>query len=263
MPTATITAPQPRATSQRAGPIARSGNIKSVLLSIRGDESLGHRLQTALSIARTCSAHLQFVQIVPIEAYTFADSYGGTYITGDIVRSLEEQAGKLEGVLKAKLKSEDVSWDYELVTSALTAELLGRAALNDLVILGREPHTREFGYSGIELIERFLFGSRTPVFIPGDSKAIPEITGTAVVAWNGSYEAANAVRSAIGLLKLASNVRVVRVTEPKKGNAFPDTRLLQYLSRHDIHAELEEREADFDVASDLLSYADDVVPATC
>lgn len=58
-----------------------------------------------------------------------------------------------------------------------------------------------------------------------------------MIAWNGSIEAANAVRSAIGLLKVASDVQVLRIPEGKD-EAFPSTRLLEYLSRHGIHAEL-------------------------
>ena len=60
---------------------------------------------------------------------------------------------------------------------------------------------------------------------------------SALIAWNGSFEAANAVRSAIGLLKIASEVQVLQIEEDKDP-AFPSTRVLEYLSRHGIHAEL-------------------------
>ena len=60
--------------------------------------------------------------------------------------------------------------------------------------------------------------------------------GPAVIAWNGSYEAANAVRNAVGLLKLSSNVRIIRFIN---GEQAPPTVLLEYLSRHGVHAELD------------------------
>jgi nucleotide-binding universal stress UspA family protein len=75
-----------------------------------------------------------------------------------------------------------------------------------------------------------------------------------VIAWNGSAECANAVRSTIGLLKMASGVRVVRFTENKELR-LSDERLLEYLSRHDVHAEMDTHLPRTDIASDLLEYA--------
>ena len=60
-----------------------------------------------------------------------------------------------------------------------------------------------------------------------------------MIAWDGSYEACNAVRASIGLLKVAADVQVVQVREPDKDTAFPSTKLLEYLSRHGIHADLQ------------------------
>ncbi len=76
------------------------------------------------------------------------------------------------------------------------------------------------------------------MFIPGVGGAPADPTGSAIIAWDGSYEAANAVRAAVGLLRLAFDVRVIQVREPDKDEAFPNVKLLEYLSRHDIHADL-------------------------
>lgn len=62
------------------------------------------------------------------------------------------------------------------------------------------------------------------------------------------------MRSSIGLLRMASQVGVVRFTENKE-TALPDTRLLEYLSRHDVHAEIETHLPRFDIATDLVDYA--------
>jgi nucleotide-binding universal stress UspA family protein len=90
--------------------------------------------------------------------------------------------------------------------------------------------------------------------VPGDSGSPFDPFGTAVIAWNGSLEAANAVREAIGLIKMSSDVRVVRFTEDRQ-NAYPDTSLVEYLSRHGVHAALEARSSRNDYAADLVEYA--------
>lgn len=238
-----------------AAAAARESNIKSVLFHVHENDRLEQRLQVALSIARACSAHLQLLNVVPVEAFTIVDTYGGTFISADIVEALEEQAEKLQARLEERLSSEDVSWDYRRVTASLPAELFANAALSDLVVIGREPANDDFTRTVAGITSSFLCGSRTPLFIPGNSDTVPaDVTGTALIAWNGSFEAANAVRACIGLLQLASDVRVIRYTEAKEG-AFPSTRLLEYLSRHGIHAELDERAPRGDVASSVQTYA--------
>jgi nucleotide-binding universal stress UspA family protein len=82
-----------------------------------------------------------------------------------------------------------------------------------------------------------LHWSRTPLLIPGDEGGAFDPLGPALIAWDGSYQAANAVRASLGLLKLAPQVRVLRVEE-KKMEAFPGTKLVEYLSRHGIHADM-------------------------
>jgi nucleotide-binding universal stress UspA family protein len=75
-----------------------------------------------------------------------------------------------------------------------------------------------------------------------------------MIAWDGSYEAANAIRSSLGLLRTASNVHVLQIIEEDKKETFPSTRLLEYLSRHEIHAELSIIEAGVDIEDhDVIS----------
>ena len=81
-----------------------------------------------------------------------------------------------------------------------------------------------------------LHRCRTPLLVAADGARI-DPAGTSVIAWDGSYEAANAVRSSLGLLRLAEKVVVLQIVEDKP-ETFPGTRILEYLSRHDIHAEL-------------------------
>ena len=119
----------------------------------------------------------------------------------------------------------------------MIALIVGRAALADLVILGREPHRHDFPIPAMGMMGDLLHRAKTPLFIPGDEKAQVHVAGTALIAWDGSYEAANAVRASLGLLKIASDVAIVQVAEDKE-QTFPGTKLLEYLSRHDIHADL-------------------------
>jgi len=241
---------RPAATAAQYG----RSSIGSILFVVHEDDQLYARLQAAFSLARACSAHLQLLQVVPVQAYTVVDSYGGTFASGEIVEVLEEQATKTRQELEAHLAKEDVSWSYDIETSAIVPELLRNAAFADLVVIGRSPPFHEFSRTGPGLLGELLCSTRTPLCVPGDETRTLDPFGNALIAWNGSIESANAVRSTIGLLSMAATVRVVRYTEEKE-LALPDTRLLEYLSQHGVHAELETHLPRDYVGVDLLNHA--------
>lgn len=241
-----------RSTSEaRAAP--RSEQVKSILFHVHDDDGLEGRLQAALSLARASSAHIELIQVIPIEAYTVIDPYA-SYVSPQIVEALEEDAAKVRARLEARLSKEDVSWSFEVISSSFVPALIKNAALADLVIIDRQPPTYRLGRSALSLLGELVCHARTPLCLPGDRARTVDPFGTAVIAWNGSIEAANAVRGTIGLLTMASKVRVVRFTE-EKDTAFPDTRLVEYLSRHGIQAELDVRDVTNDFADDLINYA--------
>jgi nucleotide-binding universal stress UspA family protein len=212
--------------------------VKTILLHIQNDQSLDLTLETALSLARACEAHLSCLHVTPIQAYVAFDSFGGVFVMSDVFKAIDEADARLDDRLRDKLANEDVSWDYTQVTGDVPNQLIGRAALADLIVTSRQPSRTDFQGSTIGFLGDLLYRSRTPLFIAADDGKLPDPAGRALIAWNGSFEAANAVRSAVGLLKIASDVQILRIEEGKD-EAFPSTLLLEFLSRHGIHAELQ------------------------
>lgn len=210
---------------------------KTILLHVQDDSSLDTRLENALSVARACSAHVECLHVTPIDAYVAFDGFGGVFVMSDVIKALDEQESRLRSKVEAKLESEDVAWDYKQVTGNVASQLISHAALADLIVTTREPHRSDFARPTVGLLGDLICRARTPLLIPPENGQPCAPTGSAMIAWDGSYEAANAVRAAIPLLQLASNVHVVQVQEDKV-EAFPGTRLLEYLSRHGVHAEL-------------------------
>lgn len=226
-------------------PVARTHNsvsettIKTVLLHIENDDSLVDVIETGLSLARACSAHLSCIHVTPVEAYVAFDGFGGVFVMKGAMEALDKEVAKLKSKVEEELDDEDVSWDYEQVTASIARTVAGRGALSDLIITSRTANPGGRGSPSISMIGDLLSWSRTPVLLPAEKQAGFEPDGVAVIAWDGSFQAANAVRCSIGLLKLASEVRVIQIEEKDKDDQpFPGTRLLEYLSRHGIHAEL-------------------------
>ena len=220
--------------------LTAGAGIKTILFHVHDDESLMERLQLVLTIARACGAHIHCLHVSPIEAYSIVDTFGGTFVSQEIMDAFEEQAAKLRLQVEACLGIEDVTWNYEEFTGELIPHLVQSAAFADLVVTGRAPREREFGGPAITLCGDLLAQIRTPLLVTGDKPSSFDPFGPALVAWNGSYEAANAVRASIALLRMASKVEVVDFKEVKE-RRFPSTELLEYLSRHGIKADLDVR----------------------
>jgi len=228
------------AEKQKVAPTTEAGaGVRTILLHILDDEFHDQRIETALSLARACSAHVSCLHVTPIEAYVAYENFGGVFVMSDIMQAIDQRNADLKFRVKERFGREDVSWDYEHVTGNVASILLSRAALADILVTSRQPPRRDFVGPTVGFLGDLLHRSRTPLLIPGSDGSPFDPNGLALIAWNGSVEAANAVHASLGLLKLSKEVRVLAVPEGKQGpKDFPATKLLEYLSRHGFHAEL-------------------------
>jgi nucleotide-binding universal stress UspA family protein len=92
--------------------------------------------------------------------------------------------------------------------------------------------------------------ARAPVLAVERQVRSVDCFGPAMIAWNGSPEAANALRLSLPLLRNASAIHIVRVTEGKDG--FPPTDASRYLSRHGLASELHRWTAEARSIADAL-----------
>jgi nucleotide-binding universal stress UspA family protein len=216
--------------------------MKSVLLHIQADAGLEARTQAALDIVRATNGHLSCVHSTSPQAYVAFDNFGGVFVMGDVIAKLEEHEKKIRADTEAKLSGEGVSWDYKQMTAEVSGAMIHESNLNDLIIMGHpaEPKRRALANSHIG---DTLMHVRIPVLVIPDNHKTFDFRNVAMVAWDGSREAANALRQAVPLLAMAKEVHLVTV-EDEKEVLFPATDASEYLSRHGIKSELHDRKAD-------------------
>ncbi len=216
--------------------------MKSLLLQAQNDSGFESRLQVALDIARATQGHLTCLHVTPTSAYVATEPFGGMFIMQDIIKMLDEQEQEMRKLFETRLAREDVSWDYEALTTDIHYGLVDRGSLSDLIIMSHPPHRKDAPViDGI--IGDVIVDSRTPVLVVPEGTQTFKAAGSAVIAWNDSFEAANALRASIPLLKLAEKVTIVTV-EKGKQQQEPSLAPAEYLSRHGIHAELHNETAD-------------------
>jgi nucleotide-binding universal stress UspA family protein len=225
--------------------------MRSILLHVEDNASLEARMQAALSLARATNGHVTCVHATPLEAYIAFDSFGGVFVMENVLEALGEQEASVQARVEAQFSKEDVSWDYCKSTGSLVQVLLSYAALADVIVTGQTGSGGPSARAAIGQLGDIVMKSRVPVLIPGEDF---DPLGKAIIAWNDSYEAAHAVRSALPLLKLASSVEVLRIEQPpvQDESLFPSTRLLEYLSRHAVHADLKVENIESDLIGEAL-----------
>lgn len=215
--------------------------MKSVLLHIQDDEGFEARLQTALDIVRASQGHLTCLYATPINAYIAFDNFGGVFVMNDVLEQLEAHKIELKERVEARLRSEGVSWSYAEASADPAQAVVSHSTLCDVIVMSHPPRDKPQGIAHAVVGDVIMAAGIPVLLVPETAKGF-NVTGTAAIAWNGSYEAAHALRAALPMLALAANVCIVSVAEGKD-HEFPPVAASEYLSRHGISSELHEKNA--------------------
>ncbi|SIN60773.1 Universal stress protein family protein [Parasphingorhabdus marina DSM 22363] len=216
--------------------------MKSVLLHINDDPGLEARLQAALDLTRAVDGHLHCLRSNPYHPQMAFDGVTGMSVMYDIAKMTYKADEELWKRIEKRLADEDVSWDYSEENADASRGLTRCSALMDIIVLSSASGDWDSAIP-LGILGEVLFDTRVPLLVQPDTVKKFNVAGPAVVAWNGSFEAGNALRSAIPLLKLSSDVHIVTIAEDKDHD-LPPLDACEYLSRHGIKSEVHEQQAE-------------------
>jgi nucleotide-binding universal stress UspA family protein len=203
--------------------------MKSILVPIGGSATDGPVFETALMAARPFSGHLQFVHVhigageaavhMPHTAFAMGPALSNALKDLDTAartRSVAAAQHFRNFCLRSKIEICDAPERSKGVTASWHEEegralkrIILRARHNDLVVIGR---ARKANGLPIDFIEELLIGCGRPVLI-SNSTPPPTLTGTIMVCWKETAEAARAVSAAMPFLTRADRVVVVSIAE--------------------------------------------------
>lgn len=208
--------------------------MRSILVHLDSRATADNRLQAALAIARRTRGHVTAHANTPVQGLVAFDPFGGAYPMERAIASARSETDTLTAKWRDRLARDDVPFSVEASESDLITALAQASRLSDLIVMDLDDATG-FSRPRTSQVGGVAVAGSAPVLAlcPGTPFA-PD--GTAVVAWNDSRESAAALRAAVPLLALASAVHVVRIGQSE--HEFDAAPALEYLSRHDIHAEL-------------------------
>ena len=210
--------------------------MKSILLHVHNDDAMESRLQVALDLARRHGAHLTCIQIMPIQDYLIGAPMGGFAPTGELVEEMQEIQSAHRKEIEERLKREEVRWDWLESMSDVVSATLTASALADLLIVSQHSGHNKLKMPPLPIVDNLAAHTRCAMLVvPAHIESMAE-EGPVVIGWNGSVEAAHALRQALPLLASATSVDIVAVGNDD--GEFSQVAASQYLSRHGIASEL-------------------------
>lgn len=220
--------------------------MQSILLHIYDDEGLEGRLQAALDLARAFGGHITCLHATPLEDYLAIDPLVAAELPEEFSEKMRELRLALQARIEDRLRREGASWDWVHIDELMSTALIGASVLSDIVVLSiagpallrDEPRP---------LAAKVSTRAPAPVLaVPTDLKRL-KLERPAIVAWNGSPEAAVALKAALPLLRLVPEVKLLEVEENMSG--YPRDHAARYLARHGIEPDImQHRPIDGDVA---------------
>ncbi len=170
-----------------------------------------------------------------------------------------ERAEQVEQLFRTELRAHGLGGEWHLLSPGETAVFIDLAKSFDLTILGQlSPEIRSTGFRPDEII----IATGRPVLVVPYAGTFDTVGRRALVAWDGTREAARAVNDALPLLENAEAVTVMFVgaRDTVLAEQRPSIeRIIHHLQRHGIPARTEETlQGDLRISDVLLSRVADL-----
>ena len=212
--------------------------MKTILVPIEADEGQEARLQAAFDLARACAGQVVAMQVTPFAAYAVGDTGMGAFPITSLIEAIETERKRERATIEARLVAEGVNWEWVARDGDLVDSLAIYGRLADVIVMNSGPFAAAASLK-LSITGDVAMAAPAPVLaVPPSSRGV-DLTGPALIAWDGSQESALAMRAAIPLLRLAASVNLLTVEEKR-----PDLRgrdAAAYLARHGISAMVIER----------------------
>lgn len=245
--------------------------MKSILVLVGGSERDATVFETALAVARPLAAHLEFFHVrigageaaghVPHVDFAMgpalqhaltdleADAKTRSALARRHVQEFCERSGIVMSDKPSVVPTVSASWREE--EGDAPSRIMRRARHNDLIVMGR--YTRPDGLPS-DLAAGLLLGSGHPILI---APAHPprSLTGTVMICWKESAEAARALSAAMPLLAKADRVVIVTASEASYEAADSVVEVAKQLAWNGVDAEVRDLLADGLATDELLASA--------
>ena len=205
--------------------------MKNVRVMVHDDQGQESRLQCAFDTVRALDGHLYCLDVFDFPIVV-SEEYSAFSSGIMFVEETEQRTANREKVEK-QLAIEGLPYDWIEDDGDFAASIARNSALIDLIVINTTPSER--AGSDRHLPARLALKHDIPLLAVPPAGTSFDPRGPALVAWDGSASANQALQAALPLLRLASKVTILSVAERDAVGDVSEAAV--YLSRHDIKAE--------------------------
>ncbi len=227
--------------------------MKNILLLVHEDDGQEARLQVALDVVRAVGGHLECLEVREFPVMAFGAYAGGAEAMA--VAEIDRLQREFRIRLERRLSEEDVPWSFGQSFGRPADALAEGADLADLIVLSARLEDGGDAKSKPESLP--LRTGRPLLAVPPAARSL-RLDRSALIAWDGSSAASEAVRGAVPLLRCAAGVSVLEIDAP--AGRMPIQAIATYLSRHGIVPNLIERRRQESIAATLLDQVNGADP---
>lgn len=217
---------------------------QTILAVLDSEHNVGPVADFAIELARTFSGH-----VIGLRAETLAtvpliapmEIPDPTAI--EAIQSIaQEETRKIERAFRTRMDASGISYEWRTFVSPSGAgahSVLETARICDVIVARQNDARREEDNSAD--LETFIMESGRPVLLLPYAIARVTPVRRALIAWNGSKEAARAAFDALPLLQKADNVEIFSVDPPEGPRQTPEfagADLAAALTRHGVKVNL-------------------------
>jgi len=240
-------------------------NLGTILVHLDHTERSAVRVALAARLARAHGSHLVglvptglFEGVVPMGSFPV----GAADFLADSADFLRRRAESVARDFRA-LISEPAGLSYTLrqVDGSPVDAVIRHGRASDLVVLGQDDPEAEPGSVTHDLAEEVLPHLGRPILVVPYAGRFENVGQRVLLAWDGSREAAVALRDALPLLGKAERVTLASFRHPGedvRGSGPEIDAVCQWLLRHGVQAAPEDDVTDIAFADALLSRVSDL-----
>ena len=204
--------------------------MKNILVLIHDDTGQESRLRAAMDLTRALNGHLICIDVAIVPA--LVGDYDGS-LTAMLLDDERQRETTNRTLLQGRLKA--ASMAYSWIDGCGVLGLCMREAANDadLIVLNLELDEIEYP-DMLKVVGEVMIKSRKPIVaVPAGATGF-DVSGAAVIAWDGSEESATAMRAAVPLLSLASSVTILEIDDGSLKQSAIEA--VDFLARRNVKA---------------------------
>jgi nucleotide-binding universal stress UspA family protein len=233
--------------------------LRTLLVHLDDNERCATRVALAARLARVHGGHLVGLLPTGLQNGVVPASAIPSGVTDAIAESADDLRRRADGI-RAAFKDAitgpgPLSYEVREVDGATPDAVVRHARTADLIVLGQGDVDSAPDTLVHELAQQVMLQAGRPVLIVPYAGKFEEAPRHALLAWDGSREAAVAIQGALPLLAKASQVTLLCL---RRADDVPDPQLLipevqHWLLRHGIQATIDEDVTEIPIGDALLA----------